>query len=50
MCIYETENFEKPNNSFEQLILMHPTLVLCEISIVECSYRCVNIKYYHRHN
>jgi hypothetical protein len=42
MCTYAAKNFEKHKNLFKQLFLLYPTYVLCNISVLECSHRCVN--------
>jgi hypothetical protein len=34
--------FKNSNNLFKQLFLMHLIDVLCEISVVQCSYQSVN--------
>jgi hypothetical protein len=42
MCTYAAENFKNTNNLFKLQFLMHPTNVLCKISVVYYSYRSVN--------
>jgi hypothetical protein len=39
MCSYAAKIFIKANNLFKQHLLTHLTYVLCNISVIEYSYR-----------
>jgi hypothetical protein len=41
-AVMRTKYFKSSINMFKQLFLMHLTYVLCNISVVEYSYRCFN--------
>jgi hypothetical protein len=50
LCVIKRpKNLKNSNNLFKQQFLMHPTYVLCKISVLEYSYQSFNKESYNRH-